>query len=52
MNVVRLEVLLSQNKVNHGDSLPEDGVGAEEGVMLLTLVRLDPEVLKSEMTVI
>ena len=45
-NVVRPEVPLRQNRVNPGDSLPEAGAGIEEGVVPLTLVSLDPEVLK------
>ena len=46
MNVVRLGVLLSQNRLNRGDSLLEAGTGTEEGVVPLTLVSLDPKVSK------
>ena len=31
MKVVRLEVLLSQNRLNRGDSLPEAGAGTGRG---------------------
>ena len=39
-------VFLNKNRLNHGDSLPEDEAETEEGVVVLTLISLDPEVLK------
>ena len=48
LNVVRLGVSLNQNRLNHEDNLPEDGAGTEEGVVVLTLVSLDPEGLKNQ----
>ena len=41
MNIVSLEVLLSQNKLNHGVSLSDAGAETEEGVVPITLVSLD-----------
>ena len=50
MNVEILQVLLNQNKLSHGNSLPDVAAEIEEGVVLLTLVSPEPEV--SKMTII
>ena len=42
INIENLQVLSKQSKTNHGDSLPEVGVGVGDGVVILPLVSRGP----------